>query len=82
MFYYTSYLDIVSYPLVALCGMIVMLLDSSVSFVFLLMMYLCLFLPYALTNEYIACISIFIFKCCKNICLSTNNKIIVIFFWS
>ena len=29
--YYTSHLDIVSYPLVALCGMIVTLLDSSVS---------------------------------------------------
>ena len=29
--YYTSHMDIVSYPLVALCGMIVMLLDSSVS---------------------------------------------------
>ena len=28
--YYTSHLDIVSYPLVALCGMIVTLLDSSV----------------------------------------------------
>ena len=32
--YYTSHLDIVSYPLVALCGMIVTLLDSSVSFFF------------------------------------------------
>ena len=32
--YYTSHLDIVSYPLVALCGMIVTLLDSSVSFLF------------------------------------------------
>ena len=30
--YYTSHFDIVSYPLVALCGMIVTLLDSSVSF--------------------------------------------------
>ena len=30
--YYTSHLDRVSYPLVALCGMIVTLLDSSVSF--------------------------------------------------
>ena len=55
--YYTSNLDIVSYPLVALCGMIVTLLDSSV--VFLLMGYLCLFLPQGLTYEYI--ISIFIF---------------------
>ena len=32
--YYISHLDIVFYPLVALCGMIVTLLDSSVSFVF------------------------------------------------
>ena len=32
--YYTSHLDIVSYPLVALCGMIVTLLVSSVSFSF------------------------------------------------
>ena len=32
--YYTSHLDIVSYPLVALCGMIVTVLDSSVSFFF------------------------------------------------
>ena len=32
--YYTSHLDIVSYPLVALCGMIVTLLVSSVSFFF------------------------------------------------
>ena len=30
--YYTSHLDIVYYPLLALCGMIVTLLDSSVSF--------------------------------------------------
>ena len=30
--YYTSHLDIVSYSLVALCGMIVTLLNSSVSF--------------------------------------------------
>ena len=30
--YYTSDLDIVSYPLVALCGMIFTLLYSSVSF--------------------------------------------------
>ena len=53
-------LDIVSYPLVALCRMIVTLLYSSVSFfIFLLMGYLCLFLPHGLTNEYI--ISIFIF---------------------
>ena len=34
-------------------------------------------LPRGLTNEYI--ISIFIFKCCKHICLSANNKIILIF---
>ena len=58
--YYTSHLDIVSYPLVALCGMIVTLLDSSFSFCFLLMGYLCLFLPHGLTYEYI--ISIFIFS--------------------
>ena len=32
--YYTSHLDIVSYPLVALCGMIATLLVSSVSFFF------------------------------------------------
>ena len=31
--YYTSHLDIVSYSLVALCGMIFTLLDSSVSFI-------------------------------------------------
>ena len=59
--YYTSHLDIVSYPLVALCGMIVTLLDSSVSFFlfFLLMGYLCLILLHGFTNEYI--ISIFNF---------------------
>ena len=57
--YYTSHLDMVSYPLEALCEMIVTLLDSSVSFfLFLLMGYLCLLLPHRLTNEYI--ISIFI----------------------
>ena len=32
--YYTSHLDRISYPLVALCGMIVTLLDSSASFFF------------------------------------------------
>ena len=48
------------FSLVALCGMIVTLLGSSVSFfLFLLMGYLCLFLPHGLTNEYIN--SIFIF---------------------
>ena len=48
----SSHLDIVSYPLVALCGMIVTLLDSSVSFFsFLLMGCICLFLPHGLTNE-------------------------------
>ena len=59
--YYTSHLDIVSYPLLALCEMNVTLLDSSVSFflIFLLMGYLCLFLPHGFTNEYI--ISIFNF---------------------
>ena len=53
--YYTSHLDIVSYPLVVLCGMIITLLGSSVSFFlfFLLMGYLCLFLPHGFTNEYI-----------------------------
>ena len=44
---------------------------------FVEMGYLCLFLPHGLTNEYI--LSIFIFQCCKHICLSANNKIIVIF---
>ena len=60
--YYTSHFDIVSYPLVALCGMIVTLLNSSVSFslFFLLMGYLCLFLPHELTYVYI--ISIFSFS--------------------
>ena len=58
--YNTSPLDIVPYPLVALCGMIVTLLDSSVSFfLFLLMGYLCLFLSQGIPNEYI--VSIFIF---------------------
>ena len=59
--YYTSHLDIVSYPLLALCRMNVTLLDSSVSFFlfFLLMGYLYLFLPHRFTNEYI--ISIFYF---------------------
>ena len=57
--YYTSHLNIVSFPLVALCGMIATLLDSSVSFFsfFLLTGYICLFLPHGFTNEYI--ISIF-----------------------
>ena len=55
--FFTSLLDIVYFPLVALCGMIVTLCVSSVSFSFLLMGYLCLFLPHGLTNEYI--ISIF-----------------------
>ena len=51
----------VSYPLVALSGMNVTLLDSSVSFFFFLLLgYLCLFLPHGLTKEYI--ISIFIFS--------------------
>ena len=58
--YYTSHLDIVSYSLVALCGIIVTLFVSSVSFLpFLLTGYLCLFLPHGLANEYIS--SIFIF---------------------
>ena len=62
MFIIQVNLDIVSYPLVALCGMIVTLLDSSVSFFlffFLLMGYLCLFLPHGLTNQYIILIFIF-----------------------
>ena len=33
--YYTCQLDIVSYPLVALCGMTATLLDSSVSFIYI-----------------------------------------------
>ena len=59
--YNESHLDIVSYPHVALYGMIVTVLVSSISFFFflLLMGYLCLLLPHGLTNEYI--ISIFIF---------------------
>ena len=59
--YYTSDFDIVSYPLVVLYGMVVTLLVSSVSvfFLFVLMGYLCMFLPHGLTNEYI--ISFFIF---------------------
>ena len=52
--YYTSHLDIVSYPLVALCGMIVTLFDSLVSFFLLLFLflmgYLCLFLSHGLTK--------------------------------
>ena len=58
---HTIHVDIDLYPFVALCGMIVTPLDSSVSFYlfFLLMGYLCLFLPHGLTNEYT--ISIFIF---------------------
>ena len=73
-----DHLDIVLYSLVALCGMIVTLLDSSFPFLsFLLMGYVCLFLPHGLTNEYM--ISIFIFKCCKHTCLFANNKITVIF---
>ena len=58
--YYTIRLDIVSYHLVALSGMIVTLLDFSVSFFFFLLIgYLYLFLPHGLINEYI--ISIFMF---------------------
>ena len=71
-------IHIVPYPLVALCGMIVTLLDSSVSFfLFLLMGYLCLFLSQGISNEYI--VSIFIFYCCKHFCLLANYKIIVTF---
>ena len=54
-----DHLDIVSYPLVALCGMIVTLLDSSVSFFFFVDGVPMFVLPQQLTNEYI--ISIFIF---------------------
>ena len=52
--YYTSHLNTVPYPLVSLYGMIVTLLDSSVSFFlfFLLMEYLCLFLSHGSTNEF------------------------------
>ena len=53
--YYTSHLDRDSCALLALCGMIVMLFGSSVSFLklILLMEYLCLFLQHGSTNEYI-----------------------------
>ena len=54
-----DHLDIVSYPLVALCGMIVTLFDSSVSFFFLVDGVPMFVLPEGLTNEYI--ISVFIF---------------------
>ena len=59
--YHKSHLDIVSNPLVDFSGMIVTLLDSSVSFFsfFLLMGYLCLFLSHGFTNEYINPIFIF-----------------------
>ena len=72
---FTNHLDIIPYPPVALFGMIVTLLDSSVSF-FIdgVPMFV---LPHKLTNENITCISFF--KCCKRICLSVNNKMIVIF---
>ena len=50
--YDTSHLDI------ALCGISVTLLDSSVSF-FLVMGYLCLFLPHGLTNENVISILFF-----------------------
>ena len=56
--YYTSHLDIVSYALVALCGMITTLLDSFVSFFFFVDVVPMFFATW-LTNEYI--ISIFIF---------------------
>ena len=58
--YYTHHLDIVSYPLVALCGMIVTLLDSCFFLPFLLVGYLCLTLSYGLTNEYISSVYFFI----------------------
>ena len=51
--YFTSHLDRVLYPLVALCGMIVTLLDSSVYFCFFFVDgYICLFLTHGLINEY------------------------------
>ena len=54
MFYYTNHLDVVSYPLAALYGMIVTLVVSTVSFLYRFFMgYLCLFLPHGLSNEYI-----------------------------
>ena len=57
--YYASHLDIVSYPLVAFCGMIVTLLVSSISFFLFFNDGVPMFvLPHGLTNEYI--ISIFI----------------------
>ena len=58
--YYTSRLDIGSYSIVALCGMIITLFGCSVSFFFVLLMgYPSLFLPHGLTNEHI--MSIFTF---------------------
>ena len=51
--YYTSHLDIVSYSLVALRGMIVTLLVSSVSFLFFFVDGVPMFVfPHGLTNEY------------------------------
>ena len=58
--YYTSHLDIVSYSLVALCGMIVTLLDSCFLFFFVDGVPMFVLLPHGLTNGYI--ISIFIFS--------------------
>ena len=52
--FFTRYAGLGYSLFVTLCGMIVTLMNSSVSlFLFLLMGYLCLFLPHGLTNEYI-----------------------------
>ena len=59
MFIIQVILDIVSYPLVALCGMIVTLFDSSVSFFFFVDGVPMFVLPHGLTNQYIISIVIF-----------------------
>ena len=52
--YYTSHLDLVSYPPVALCGMIVTLLDYYVSFFFFVDgVPMFVFATWVNTNEYI-----------------------------
>ena len=53
MFIIQVILDIVSYPLVDLCGMIVTLLDSSVSCYFIVDGVPMFVLPHGLTNQYI-----------------------------
>ena len=51
--YYTSHLDLVSYPPVALCGMIVTLVDCSVSFIFFVDgVPMFVFATWVSTNEY------------------------------